>query len=114
MDFSLPHLWMRRICAGSIGQVLALYAPASVLLATYEAKPLLGHAQMAAYFREFMAKPGLCGTIDTLLIQRSSSWEVNSGLYTFRWRGGRVQARYTFVFDADPVQIATHHSSEVP
>ncbi len=92
--------------------VLDLYSNTAVLVPTYDPGPLVGKRQLVGYFASFMSKPGLCGKIDSVVVQRIGATTVFSGLYTFAWRGGRAQARYTFVV-ADG-KIVTHHSSEVP
>jgi len=107
---------MRRLCAGNLAPLLGLYAPDAVLLATYEAQPLIGHDQIAAYLNDFIGqKPGLCGSIDCLINQSLNPGvlcQSISGIYSFRWRGGSATARYTFVFTG--AGIMTHHSSETP
>jgi hypothetical protein len=107
-----PQLWMQRVCGGAIPAVLDLYSNTAVLVPTYDPGPLVGKRQLVGYFASFMSKPGLCGKIDSVVVQRIGATTVFSGLYTFAWRGGRAQARYTFVV-ADG-KIVTHHSSEVP
>jgi hypothetical protein len=75
---------------------------------------------MVNYFRRFLGKQNLCGTIDSLVAQRLGPVEVLSGVYTFRWvERGRAQsarARYTFVTAPTRrgLKIVTHHSSQLP
>jgi hypothetical protein len=110
----LPELWMQRVCSRRPSAVLALYRPDAVLVATYERQPLQGYAQLARYFKRFLAKPGLCGQIQSEIVQAlPCGSEVLSGTYLFRWRGGRAAARYTFV-TCPSGRIVAHHSSEMP
>jgi hypothetical protein len=131
---ALPKLWMQRVCSGSVPSVLGLYYKDAMLMPTYSKKDLpgagvgvlRGHAQMKNYFDRFMAKKDLCGTIDTMLVQRLLGHvNVYSGLYTFRWvEGGKrevAKARYTFVTVVrvgtmgNPIEsIVNQHSSEQP
>lgn len=108
-----PAIWMKTLCGGSMNAVLALYAPNAVLVPTYGAVPLVGHRQMASYFRRFLGeRPRLCGHIQTVQPQHMPGFQVYSGLYTFKWHGGAAKARYTFVMFGG--KILTQHSSEVP
>lgn len=112
---SLPKLWMQRLCSGDVPSVLCLYAIDAVLLATYEADPLQGHDQISAYLNDFVGqKPGLCGAIESEIVQRlgRGGCVAVSGIYSFRWQSGAAMARYTFVLTGGG--IATHHSSETP
>jgi hypothetical protein len=110
MDF--PHLWMQTICRRRPAEVLRLYAPSAVLIPTYDEGPLVGHRQLAAYFRHFLAKPGLCGLVESCVEQTLGRVEIYSGLYSFRWQGGSARARFSFVVVGGVV--VNHHSSEVP
>lgn len=107
----LPDIWLARICSGSIPAVLATYTDNAVLIPTYDTIKI-GKPQMAGYFKEFMGKPELCGTIDSVIVQKLGTTTVYSGVYTFNWRGGSAEARYTFVTVGS--KITTHHSSETP
>ena len=113
MRKKLPQLWMDRLCSRSLPAVLSLYTDTAVLLPTFGAKVLRGKAELAGYFQGFVgARPGLCGTIDSVVEQRLGAVTAFSGDYTFRWKGGRSKARYTFVLG--PLGITTHHSSARP
>ena len=120
---SLVVHWLNALCAGDIEGVVNLYTPNAVLVATFENRPLQGHAALRGYFKKFMGgKPGLCGRVLMDIEQKASGGTiVSSGLYEFSWQtpqGSQSQkARYTFVFV--PVaqgvyQILTHHSSLPP
>ena len=113
----VPRVWMSRVCSGDVAAVLGLYCRDAVLVPTYEPRVLRGHKQLAVYFREFLGKPGLCGRIDSEIVQGLPyDTHVFSGTYTFNWRGGSAHARYTFVVGWRPrgPRIVTHHSSETP
>jgi hypothetical protein len=120
MTPSLPALWMNTVCSRSVPAVLSLYDAHAVLIPTYDKSDLpgaghgvlIGQQKIAGYFHRFLAKPALCGTIDTMFRQLLGPVEVFSGLYTFHWNGGSARARYTFVVVGNT--IVNHHSSEVP
>jgi hypothetical protein len=117
---NVPQIWMSKVCRGVVDDVLALYMPNAVLVPTFDKSDLpgagrgvlVGRRQLANYFHRFMSKPGLCGRIDSCVPQRLGVVDVASGLYTFKWQGGRACARYTFVSIGGV--ITTQHSSEMP
>ena len=116
-----PKVWMRAVCGGWIPSVLALYAPHAVLVPTFSQSILRGKRELEGYFRKFMSKTGLCGTIDSVIEQGRGQFRVLSGIYTFRWRDkGRqemARARFTYVLSLDPKgewKIINHHSSAMP
>jgi hypothetical protein len=129
---ALPKLWMQRVCSGSVPSVLGLYRKGAVLVPTYSKRDLpgagtgalKGHAQLVNYFNRFLSKKNLCGTIDTMVVQRKGPMNIYSGLYTFRWmEGGKrktAKARYNFVTSRVNVMgvptefIVNHHSSAQP
>jgi len=120
---SLPTVWAATISKRQIAPVLSLYAPNAVLVPTFSKTILRGAPQLAAYFEDFLARPGLRCRIDNELVQDiSASCVVASGDYTFTQRvpsGGRkaIKARYTFVLVRDSTgqwKIATQHSSAMP
>jgi hypothetical protein len=116
-------IWMQRICQGQVANVLSLYKPDAVLVATFAPAPLTTRSQLKAYFKEFIGgKPGLCGRILSKYTRScSNNSYVSSGLYEFYWQenGNTVKqkARYTYVWVADAhgnCKILTHHSSVIP
>jgi hypothetical protein len=120
---TLEDLWMQRICQGQVVNVLNLYTPNAVLVATFAPAPLTTRTQLKNYFVEFIGgKPGLCGKIlskESRQISKNSY--VSSGLYEFYWNdNGKTatqKARYTYVWVVDQYdnwKILTHHSSVVP
>ncbi len=123
---NFPTIWMDAICTGNPEQVLRLYTPDAVLLATYDKNVLRGHRQLLPYFRRFMSKPGLCGEIQSTYVQNLGRAKVISGLYKFQFTKPNgnpidsvpqtVNARYTFVLVPTRAgwKVAEHHSSEVP
>ena len=116
----LPVAWMQRVCTRSVPDVLALYDENAVLIPTYDKSDLpgagtgvlVGKYNIAGYFQRFLAKPSLCGTVDSIIVQQLSGVKIYSGLYTFRWHGGTARARYTFVVTTSGK--STHHSSQAP
>ena len=112
---NLPELWMKRLCAGSVDDVLALYNRDAVLIPTFGNTPVRGLRAIASYLHEFVGeRPMLCGSVGATITQfLGGSIQAFSGEYTFSWRGGCTTARFTFVV-VDRFGIATHHSSESP
>jgi hypothetical protein len=109
----LPQLWMDHLCSGSLPAVLSLYADTAVLIPTFGDRVLRGKGELANYFKDFVgSRPGLCGTIDSSIVQRLGPVVAYSGDYTFRWSGGISKARYTFIHAG--FGVFTHHSSARP
>jgi len=117
---NFPSIWMDTICTGDPRQVLNMYLPNAILVATYDPNILRGHQQLLGYFNRFMAKEGLCGKIQSTYVQPIGRFKVFSGLYKFQFTEDgeikSVNARYTFVLVPTHAgwKIAEHHSSEVP
>jgi hypothetical protein len=118
---SFPALWMKTLCEGHPLQVLNLYLPNAVLVATYSDQILQGHAQLIGYFRTFMDKEGLCGKIESVRVQKACKHvHVVSGTYKFAFmQDGSPQsvvARFTYVVvkTLRGLKILNHHSSEMP
>jgi len=118
---ALPYTWMQRISSGSIPAVLDLYHRSAVLVPTYSDSILRGKQQLLGYFKEFMGeRPGMFGTIDTIMRQKVGALSVYSGTYTFYvpdQNGNQsVKARFTYVVipTASGPKIVNHHSSEMP
>jgi hypothetical protein len=122
MKFEIPQIWCERINAGELEGVLALYEESALLLATFDAEPLVQTAQRRKYFENFMGRPGAGVEIDeaSLTYSRHSEGVYQAtGLYTFFYEEGEVlvrqPARFTFIVSVDerPL-ILHHHSSLVP
>ena len=122
MKFEIPQIWCERINAGELEGVLALYEESALLLATFDAEPLVQTAQRRKYFENFMGRPGAGVEIDeaSLTYSRHSEGVYQAtGLYTFFCEEDdvlvRQPARFTFIVSVDerPL-ILHHHSSLVP
>ena len=115
----LIYRWLSAVCSRDVTRVLSQYTSDAVLCGTF-AKEIKQGLELESYFREFLARPELCGEIDSFIVQETRSGPVVSGTYTFAWAGPggmeSAQARYTFVFveAAGGWRILTHHSSAVP
>lgn len=117
--------WATALRARNVGQIIALYTPDSLLLATAEERPLAGPAQIRTYFDRLTSYEGLSVSFQEEL-QRLTSDRATlvSGLYTFTWQDPLTNAtvvtpaRYTFaVRDArqgEAARISLHHSSHIP
>jgi len=101
--------WADAIEARDPHLITSLYTADALLLATLEAQPLVGRQAIYPYFVNLARKGGLH-------VIWEAGWVVNkvtyAGLYTFKWDGGSVAARYTFVLSGD--EIVHHHSSQMP
>jgi uncharacterized protein (TIGR02246 family) len=109
--------WNSSLQTGVPREVVANYAPRSVLLPTVSNKPRLTEAEKEDYFQHFLEnKPN--GKIDSRTIFIGCNTAVDAGLYTFTFgtTGEQVKARYTYTYMWDGKQwlITTHHSSAMP
>lgn len=108
--------WNQSLATKNPANVVANYAPHSVLLATLSNKPRLTVDEKMDYFKHFlMSHPS--GQIDFSNIAVDCDTAVDNGLYTFTFgNGSKAQARYTFVYkwNGKDWLITTHHSSKTP
>lgn len=108
--------WNNSLKTGDPQQVVANYAPKSILLPTLSNKPRLSADEKADYFVHFLARKPV-GTIDSRSIEVDCNTAVDAGLYTFKFGdGSEVHARYTFTYKWDGKNwlITSHHSSPMP
>lgn len=124
-----PHLkatrvallrWAEAVSSGNVGDVLALYADDAILVPTMS-DDIGGHDdERRAYFKGFLANPGLKCRIDSLRkrISHKLGTVVVGGHYTFTFqRDGAeevVPARFLFTFEEVEGRwlITGHHSSQ--
>ena len=108
--------WNASLQTGDPRQVVANYAPKSVLLPTVSNKPRLTAEEKLDYFAHFLpGKP--VGTIDSRTIEVDCNTALDAGLYTFKFGdGSTVKARYTFTYKWNGKRwlITSHHSSAMP
>lgn len=114
---ALFERWNRALKTGEPAQVLANYAPDSVLLPTLSKLPRLTPEAKVDYFEHFLHdRPS--GKIDSRSIQLGCNMAVDIGLYTFTFAktGAVAHARftYTYVWDGQQWLISSHHSSLLP
>lgn len=120
----VPSRWMKTLCEGDVGAVVALYSEKAVLVPTFANEPLRGTEELTAYFTEFMSRPNLCGeTFGEIDQNLHENHRAISGTYLFSWGADpasheTAEARFTFVvhMDADSGEwvIDTQHSSALP
>ena len=101
--------WADALESRDSAAVASTYGKNALLLATVKARPKVGRAAIRRYFDELVKKPGL--RVDFQSICRVSPG-VLAGVYVFRWDGGSIPARFTFVIGRDG--IVHHHSSASP
>jgi len=135
----LLQTWVNAIKSGDPKQVTSLYHQDGILLGTFSAAERVGHELILEYFENLLKNPvevdvisehpndfesSAVGestkdnaSIDELLddLNRGSVRfpAVNSGLYNFVTNGKTINARFSFVYDADG-KIISHHSSILP
>ena len=92
---ALFERWNKAVQSGDPEQVVANYAPKSVLLATLANKPLLTREDKLNYFTHFLEKKPSC-KIDSHTVEIDCNTAVDAGLYTFTFGDGtQVPARFT-------------------
>lgn len=98
-------------------QVVANYAPHSILLPTVSNKPRFSAEEKLDYFEHFL-HDGPVGKIDQRFIQVGCNTALDAGLYTFTFAktGAMVKARYSYTYGFVNGQwlITSHHSSAMP
>jgi uncharacterized protein (TIGR02246 family) len=108
--------WNASLATLDPDKVVANYAPDAVLLPTVSNTPRTNHAEIRAYFVDFLKKTPQ-GKIDRRIVKIGCNVVQDVGVYTFTLTGGqKVQARYTFVYEFRDGRwlIAHHHSSAMP
>tara|TARA_B100001109_G_C18533022_1_gene321501 strand:+ start:107 stop:469 length:363 start_codon:yes stop_codon:yes gene_type:complete len=103
------EIWAGALNGGNPIIITQAYAPDAYLLPTLDARPLKGRAQILPYFQKLTQKSGLHVEFQHLERINPITW---AGLYTFKWHGGQLPARFTFV--ASNRGIEHHHSSAMP
>lgn len=108
--------WNASLQTGDAHEVVANYAPKSVLLPTLSNQPRLSAAEKEDYFEHFLQRKPV-GMIDWRSIEVDCNAAVDAGLYTFTFGDGSVvKARYTYMYKWTGKQwlITSHHSSMMP
>ena len=108
--------WNNALKTHNPKNIVALYDKNAVFLPTISNKVCHGHAEIEAYFSNFLTAEPI-GKIDEANIQIFDYIAINSGTYTFSFKDGcQVQARFTFVYcwDGERWAIIKHHSSQMP
>jgi uncharacterized protein (TIGR02246 family) len=118
------RLWMATVTSGKatvVEDVLALYAPNAVLLATVSEQIRDEQQELRDYFNFFTKLSKLAASDYKPTIRVYDDMAINSGYYTFSFETApgvtkKVPARYTFVYQKvnDKWIIVEHHSSVVP
>ena len=113
---ALFERWNNAVQSGDPKQVVANYAPKSVLLPTMSNKPRLTREEKLDYFTHFLEKKPR-GKIDSHTIEIDCNTAVDAGLYTFTFNDGtQVPARFTYTYKWNGKKwlITSHHSSMLP
>lgn len=114
--------WAEAINSHEVVEVVNLYGPQAVLLATSDNKPITTKEGLTTYFTKFFTTYKDVRVIYTgdKRIQVMADGATSSGFYTFSGiKDGKpieVPARYTFVYRATPTgcELIKHHSSQLP
>lgn len=113
---SLFDRWNASLATLDPDKVTANYASDAVLLPTVSNTPRTNHAEIRAYFVDFLKKTPQ-GRIDRRIVKIGCNIAQDVGVYTFTLKGDqKVQARYTYVYEFRDGRwvIAHHHSSAMP
>src|SRR5262249_53550137 len=100
-------------------KVVANYDKDAVLLATLSNTPRTNHAEMIAYFKDFLQNKPV-GKIDKRVIRFGHDWATDTGLYTFSFtQNGKtkdVELCYFFFYEFIECRclIIKKHSSLMP
>jgi len=111
--------WNAALQTGDPDQVVALYADDGVLLPTLSNDVRHNHAEMRAYFVDFLKKSPR-GTINESNIRELGDVAIHSGIYTFDLTSdgeeSAAKCRFTYVYRKidDAWKIIEHHSSLMP
>ena len=108
--------WNASLSTGDPAQVVANYAPDSVLLPTLSNTVRYTSAEKEEYFVHFLLK-GPKAFINERTIELDCNSASDVGVYTFYFKdGSSVKARYTFTYKKYNGQwlIWSHHSSAMP
>jgi hypothetical protein len=118
------RLWMATVTSGKatvVEDVMALYAPNAVLLATVSEQIRDEPQELRDYFNFFTKLSKLSASDYKPTIRVYDDMAINSGYYTFSFETApgvtkQVPARYTFVYQKvnDKWMIVEHHSSVIP
>lgn len=113
---SLFERWNSALQSGSAKKVTDLYDKDATFLPTMSAKSCRNPQEIEDYFIQFQANNPK-GEINESNIRSLGNIAINSGIYTFTFKGNsKVQARYTFVYQwsGQDWKIIEHHSSLLP
>lgn len=113
---ALFEKWNNALQTGDPKQVAALYEDNAILLPTVSNKVRHNHEEIEDYFVHFLVKEPK-GTINESNVRTFGDVAINSGVYTFEFKGSvSVQARFTYVYrwNGQDWKIVEHHSSAMP
>ena len=117
----LLQRWTDAVKGDDAKQVTELYHRNAILLGTFSNKERVGHELILEYFENLLKSP-----VDVEIVSEHPhdfEWAaVNSGLYNFVTNGKTINARFSFVYQADVKnaistdmwKIISHHSSVMP
>lgn len=108
--------WNGALKTGVPENVVANYAPDSVLLPTLSDKVRYSKAEKLDYFKHFLEKKP-AGEIVERSIQIGCNNALDAGVYTFSFAdGSKATGRYsyTYAWDGKNWLITSHHSSLMP
>jgi uncharacterized protein (TIGR02246 family) len=114
--------WAEALKTKNPDVVTPLYATNGVLLPTLSNTPRTNHAEMRAYFVDFL-KNSPVPTINQTFVTVGCNWASNTGIYTFKLTDPKdpkktknTKARFSYVYEkiGDKWLIINHHSSLMP
>lgn len=114
--------WMAAVNEGKVEDILALYAPNSILIPTFSNRLLRTPEQRSEYFHKLSTREDLSVALhDKTLSSQTVSDDVYalSGIYCWRFAIDEqllsFEARFSYMLNlALPHPIIHHHSSQIP
>ncbi len=118
---NLCQTWLDAVNQLRLEDLLALYAPDSILLPTFSVHILRTEEARRKYFERLAARPGLAVSLHERTLASSITRNIATASGIYRWDmevDGEplgFEARFSYVFDLDaPSPILHHHSSQIP
>ena len=110
----LLQKWVSAIKGGDPNQVTDLYRDDdAILLGTFSNIERVGRDLIFEYFKNLLKSP-----VDVEIVSEHPhvyvDSAVNSGHYNFVTNGKTINARFSFIWKANPWEILSHHSSVMP
>jgi uncharacterized protein (TIGR02246 family) len=114
------HQWIEAISGDGAHQIVDLYNPDAVLIATLSSTPVTTQRERAIYFSNLLANPNLRVELGECTRHVEGGIAFKQGIYTFCFDGSSGEPRrltcfFTFIYKREGARwmIVHHHSSPV-